>query len=120
MSGLAKFARFYCIIILVLWLGPKACFATIEPDEIGVRQSNVSGVAKEDLGPGWALRIPGMHKMYRLPRHYEYLDYTKSGRQSSLQIRTSDLIANSRLVRQARSSAITTSSSGYLALMTSR
>lgn len=92
MSKLAAFARFYSIVVIVLWLGPKACFATIEPDEIGVRQSNVSGVNPEDLGPGWALRVPAIHTMIRLPRRFEFLDYTKDdiGPQDSLQIRTQD------------------------------
>lgn len=92
MKGLAKIARLYCIVVLVLWIGPKACLATIEPDEIGVRQSNISGVDDEDLGPGWALRIPGVHRMIRLPRRYNFLDYTGDdvGPQDSLQIRTVD------------------------------
>ena len=92
MKGLAKIARLYCIVVLVLWLGPKACLATIEPDEIGVRQSNISGVHNEDLGPGWAMRIPGVHRMIRLPKRYNFLDYTKDdiGPQDSLQIRTQD------------------------------
>lgn len=92
MKGLAKFARLYCIVVLVLWIGPKACLATIEPDEIGVRQSNISGVDDQDLGPGWALRIPGVHRMIRLPRRYNFLDYTGDdvGPQDSLQIRTVD------------------------------
>lgn len=92
MSQLARIARLYSIIVLVLWIGPKACFATIGPDQIGVRQSNVSGVHPDDLGPGWALRIPGLHSIHRLPRRYEFLDYTKDdvGPQDSLQIRTQD------------------------------
>ena len=92
MKGLARIARWYCIIVLVLWLGPKACLSTIEPDEIGVRQSNISGVHDEDLGPGWAMRIPGVHRMIRLPKRYNFLDYTKDdiGPQDSLQIRTQD------------------------------
>jgi len=87
-----RIARIYSILLLVCWLGPKACFATIDPHEIGVRQSNVSGVHEADLGPGWALRIPGLHKMIRLPRSYDFLDYTPDdiGPQSSLQIRTQD------------------------------
>ncbi|MEM6995890.1 MAG: SPFH domain-containing protein [Myxococcota bacterium] len=92
MSSVARLARWYSIIVLVLWIGPKACFSTIGPDEIGVRQSNVSGVHPEDLGPGWAMRVAGLHSMIRLPRRYEFLDYTKDniGPQDSLQIRTQD------------------------------
>lgn len=92
MSSLARIARLYSIVVLVLWLGPKACLATIGPDQIGVRHSTVSGVHGEDLDPGWTLRIPGIHKIIRLPRRYEFLDYTKDsvGPQDSLQIRTQD------------------------------
>ncbi|MEX1365179.1 MAG: SPFH domain-containing protein, partial [Nannocystaceae bacterium] len=92
MKSLSRILQLFVIGMLVLWLSPKFCFATIEPDDIGVRQSNFSGVYEEDLGPGWALRIPGIHKIIEVPRRYEFLDYTNDdmGPQEPLQIRTQD------------------------------
>lgn len=92
MKSITRFARWYCILLLIGWIGPKILFTTIAPEEIGVRQSNFSGVHETDLGPGWALRVPGVHRVYRLPRRFEYLDYTGDtvGPQDSLQIRTQD------------------------------
>jgi hypothetical protein len=78
-------------LVLMLWIGPKFCFATIAPDEIGVRQSNFSGVNEDDIGPGWMLRVPGMHKAIVLPRRFRFLDYAADAAgQQSLQIRTRD------------------------------
>lgn len=92
MQAIGRLARWVVIIVLVLWIGPKFCFTTVAPDEIGVRQSNFSGVQEEDLGPGWALRVPGVHKIIKLPRRFAFLDYTADslGPQQALQIRTQD------------------------------
>ncbi len=92
MQGLGKLARIFVIALFVLWLGPKACFTNVKPDEIGVRQSNFSGVLEEDVGPGWVLRIPGVHRIIMIPRKFSFLDYTDDdmGPQSPLQIRTQD------------------------------
>lgn len=92
MKAITRILRFFVVGMLVLWLSPKFCFATIEPEVIGVRQSNFSGVYEEDLGPGWALRIPGIHKIIEVPRRFEFLDYTNDdlGPQEPLQIRTQD------------------------------
>lgn len=92
MSNIIRLLRFFVIGVILLWISPKFCFATIAPDVIGVRQSNVSGVYQEDLGPGWAMRIPGLHRIIEVPRRFEFLDYTGDdmGPQESLQIRTQD------------------------------
>lgn len=92
MKNVTRILRIFVVAMLVLWLSPKFCFHTIEPDEIGVRQSNFSGVYQEDLEPGWALRIPGIHKIIEVPRRFEFLDYTNDdlGPQEPLQIRTQD------------------------------
>ena len=93
MKGIKRLAQLYTAALVLLWILPIACFATIRPDEIGVRQSNFSGVAEKDLDPGWALRIPGVHKIIPIPRKYQYLDYSASAlaqHQSQLQIRTKD------------------------------
>jgi regulator of protease activity HflC (stomatin/prohibitin superfamily) len=91
MQTIGKFARLYIIAVLVLWIVPALFFATVDPDDIGVRQSNFTGVAEQDIDPGWALRIPGVQKIIQLPRRYEYLDYSRDpDSQSQLQIRTRD------------------------------
>lgn len=92
MRALSRLLRVFVVGVIVLWLSPKFCFSIVEPDDIGVRQSNLSGVYPEDLGPGWALRIPGVHKIIELPRRFEFLDYTNDdvGPQETLQIRTQD------------------------------
>ena len=84
--------QIFVVAVLVLWLVPQLFFATVEPDVIGVRQSNFSGVYEEDLGPGWVLRLPGLHKIIEVPRRFEFLDYTNDdlGPQEPLQIRTQD------------------------------
>jgi hypothetical protein len=80
------------LVGLALWVIPTCFTARVEPSEIGVRTSAVSGVLGEDLGPGWHWRIPGLHKLLRLPSTYFMLDYTgdDKGPQKSLVIRTKD------------------------------
>lgn len=92
MSTLTSVLKWFVVGVVIIWLAPKFCFATVEPDDIGVRQSNFSGVHTEDLGPGWALRLPGVHKIIELPRRYEFLSYTNDDEspQEPLQIRTQD------------------------------
>ena len=91
MKTIGRFARLYIVAVLVLWVVPALFFATVDPDEIGVRQSNFTGVAEQDLDPGWALRIPGVQKIIKLPRRYEYLDFSREeGATTQLQIRTRD------------------------------
>jgi hypothetical protein len=92
MQAIGRLARWTAILILVGWILPSFFFSTVGPDEIGVRQSNLSGVGEEDLEPGWALRLPGLHRIIALPRGYAYLDYTQDevGHQQPLQIRTRD------------------------------
>jgi regulator of protease activity HflC (stomatin/prohibitin superfamily) len=92
MSALTSVLKWFVVGVFLLWLSPKFCFAIVEPDDIGVRQSNFSGVHAEDLGPGWALRLPGVHKITELPRRFEFLSYTNDDEspQEPLQIRTKD------------------------------
>jgi regulator of protease activity HflC (stomatin/prohibitin superfamily) len=92
MSALTSVLKWFVVGVFLMWLSPKFCFAIVEPDDIGVRQSNFSGVHTEDLGPGWALRLPGVHKITELPRRFEFLSYTNDDEspQEPLQIRTKD------------------------------
>jgi len=77
---------------LALWIVPAACMTRVEPSEIGVRQSAMSGVHDDDQQPGWHWRVPGVHKMIVLPSTYFMLDYTDEdkGPQKTLVIRTKD------------------------------
>jgi hypothetical protein len=87
-----RMARGIALSFIALWFVPVVCTVTVPPDQIGVRQSNFSGVAEDDHEPGWALRIPGAHRIILLPKRYGYLDYTSddAGPQQPLQIRTKD------------------------------
>jgi hypothetical protein len=85
-------AKLVVIGAIVLWIVPALFTATVAPNEIGVRTSAVSGVLADDLTPGWHWRIPGVHKLIRLPSNYFMLDYTDDdkGPQKPLVIRTKD------------------------------
>ncbi|HEY0251858.1 MAG TPA: SPFH domain-containing protein, partial [Kofleriaceae bacterium] len=92
MNRLVRAAKVAVFVVLVLWIIPAMCTAGVGPNEIGVRQSATSGVLDEDLGPGWHMRLPGVHKMIRLPSNYFMLDFTtdNKGPQTPLVIRTKD------------------------------
>jgi len=90
--NLARICKYIVIAALAAWIVPALFLARVEPGEIGVRQSALSGVRDTDLAPGWTWRIPGVHKVIRLPAHYEFFDYTEDdvNVQRPLQIRTKD------------------------------
>jgi regulator of protease activity HflC (stomatin/prohibitin superfamily) len=80
-----------CISFLSLWLLPKFAVVRIEPWEIGVRRSLTGGIAEEDFGLGYHLRIPLQHSYYRLPRAVQYLHYNNDkGTRGSLELRTKE------------------------------
>jgi hypothetical protein len=92
MKTLVRASQVIVFAGLALLIIPHILVATVPPGMVGVRQSAVSGVTDEDLGPGWHWRIPGLHKMLLLPTKYFLLDYDKGdlGPQQPLQIRTKD------------------------------
>ncbi|CAN5177221.1 hypothetical protein BH11MYX1_BH11MYX1_04330 [soil metagenome] len=92
MKNLVQVSKIIVIASIILWLIPELFTSTVAPTEIGVRQSATSGVLDEDLGPGWHMRIPGIHKLIRLPSNYFMLDFTSDDRgpQKPLEIRTKD------------------------------
>jgi hypothetical protein len=92
MKGLVRFCKVIVIVGVLAWILPAMCMARVEPSEVAVRQSAMSGVGPDDLGPGWHLRIPGVHKLIQLPSTYFVLDYTDDDRgpQKPLVIRTKD------------------------------
>jgi hypothetical protein len=92
MSRLVQTAKIVVLGAVALWIVPALFTAGIAPNEIGVRTSAVSGVLGEDLAPGWHWRLPGVHKLLRLPSSYFMLDYTNDDKrlQKPLVIRTKD------------------------------
>lgn len=92
MKGLVRASKIIVLGAIVLWLISGVFTTTVGPNQIGVRQSAASGVLDSDLGPGWHMRIPGMHKYILLPSNYFVLDFTedKVGPQKPLVIRTKD------------------------------
>jgi len=91
-KGLVRASKIIVLGAIVLWLISGVFTTTVGPNQIGVRQSAASGVLDSDLGPGWHMRIPGMHKYILLPSNYFVLDFTedKVGPQKPLVIRTKD------------------------------
>ena len=92
MTALVKISKVVVIAAFALWIVPAACMTRVEPSEIGVRQSAMSGVQEDDQPPGWHWQVPGIHKMIVLPSTYFMLDYTEDdkGPQKPLVIRTKD------------------------------
>jgi hypothetical protein len=88
-TTLVRVSRIFCIGVILLWIVPSLIFTTVELGTVGVRQSALTGVSKEDLEPGWRLRLPGVHKVIVLPSHYILLEYSADDGQQ-LQIRTKD------------------------------
>lgn len=89
MNSLVKAAKVIVIGTLLFWIIPAIFTSGVGPHEIGVRQSAASGVLDDDLGPGWHWRIPGLHKMIRLPSSYFILDFTLDNNKPVV-IRTKD------------------------------
>ena len=92
MNQLVKISKVIVIASLVIWLVTSLFTSGVGPHQIGVRQSAASGVLDEDLGPGWHMRVPGIHKLILLPSSYFMLDFTSDDRgpQKPLVIRTKD------------------------------
>jgi hypothetical protein len=91
-NALVNVSKIFVVFVLVLWLVTAVFTTNVQPNEIGVRTSATSGVHDSDLGPGWHMRIPGIHKMIKLPSNYFMLDFTNDevGPQKPLVIRTKD------------------------------
>lgn len=90
MNRMIKLARVFVIGCVALWLVPLVFVARVRAGDVAVRSSAMTGVADEDLGPGWHWRIPGLHKIHVLPTHYDFLDYSEEDSGEALLIRTKD------------------------------
>ena len=73
------------LVVILLWFLPNVASTYIQPDEIGVRRSLLSGVADRDLEQGRAIAVPMLHTIYRLPSVLHYQHYLA---ESALSLRT--------------------------------
>jgi regulator of protease activity HflC (stomatin/prohibitin superfamily) len=62
-------------ILLVLFLLPPLASTYVGPDEIGVRQSLLSGISERDYGQGRILTVPFIHTVHVLPSTLQYLSF---------------------------------------------
>ena len=92
MKTLTRISQVIVIATLIMIVLPWLFLSKVPPGMIGVRQSATSGVDKQDLGPGFHWRIPGVHKVILLPRGYFFLNYTEdpSDQGEALLVRTKD------------------------------
>jgi regulator of protease activity HflC (stomatin/prohibitin superfamily) len=73
------------VLVILAWFLPNVASTYIEPDEIGVRRSLLSGVEAGDLQQGRAVALPMFHTIYRLPSTLHYQQYLDN---SALNLRT--------------------------------
>ncbi len=73
------------LAVILAWFLPNVASTYIQPDEIGVRRSLLSGVADRDLAQGRAIALPMLHTIYRLPSVLHYQQYLA---ESALSLRT--------------------------------
>ena len=86
-----RIAQVFVLVALAMWILPHVLFVRIKPGQVAVRRGAAGGVERDDLGPGWRLRVPGYHKFTYLPSSYFFLDYSEDAAGSEpLQIRTKD------------------------------
>lgn len=86
---LGKIVNVLSVVILVLWVLPKACLEPIDPDEIGVRRSLTGGIDEQDFGTGYHVSLPLWHRWYKLQRTIHYLEFSdESG--APLDVRTKE------------------------------
>lgn len=90
MTTAIRISKVVVMVTVLLWFVPKVFTTRIKPGEIGIRQSAASGVYQTDLGAGMQWRVPGLHKVVRLPKSYFFLDYAADGPDGALSIRTKD------------------------------
>ncbi|MCO4772643.1 MAG: SPFH domain-containing protein [Deltaproteobacteria bacterium] len=88
---MARLIQFGAIAVILGWLIPNLATTYIEPDEIGVRRSLLSGVAHKDLAQGRAFSVPFLHTIYRLPSTLHYQLFV-SERALSLRTRENNVI----------------------------
>ena len=86
-DGLTRTSQLFLVAIVLTMILRGLFLTQIAADEIGVRQSNVSGVLEKDLRPGYQLSVIGLHRVSRLPSKFLFLNYTG---QESFTIRTKD------------------------------
>lgn len=87
MDKLSIISKWFVIAFLALLVVRGLVVDNIEIGNVGVRRSNIGGVAEKDLAPGWRLEVLGLHKIIELPSTYKFIDFTGA---DALEIRTKD------------------------------
>ncbi len=72
---MARIANILAIVVLILLIAPGGCTEYVQPDEIGVRQSLLSGIDKKDFGQGRVTALPFIHTVHTVPSTLQYLDF---------------------------------------------
>jgi regulator of protease activity HflC (stomatin/prohibitin superfamily) len=83
----SKMALLYLGFLALVAGGQMLLLMKVSAGEVGVRYNNLSGLLKEDLDPGWHMQAVGVHRVWRLPSSFIFMNYTG---QETLSIRTKD------------------------------
>ncbi len=74
-------------IVLIAFLIPPLGSSYVGPDEIGVRQSLLTGISKEDYGQGRVITAPFIHTVHTMPSTLQYLSFVGT---NALSLRTKE------------------------------
>ncbi len=71
------------LVVAVLVIGWKTCFAYIQPNELGIKQVNIGifkskGIQETIYGPGLVFRIPFCEVIHRFPHNLQVLELTST------------------------------------------
>jgi regulator of protease activity HflC (stomatin/prohibitin superfamily) len=84
---IARVSRYFLLVSLLIVLVRGCLLTNVQPGSVGVRYNNALGLLERDLDPGWHLEVVGLHRVWRLPSRYLFLNYAGP---EALSIRTKD------------------------------
>lgn len=84
-----RLIQFISVLFIFGIMLPVCSTSVVNPDEIGVRRSLVSGVTQEDFGQGRVFDLPMYHQVYRLPKFLLY-EHFGAAHGTALNLRTRD------------------------------
>ena len=87
MKRLTTLSRVFVLCVVAVSLLRACALTNVRPGEVGVRYNNALGPLAQDLHAGWHFEIMGLQRIWRLPRHFLFLEYME---QEALSIRTKD------------------------------
>lgn len=87
MQSLIKACKYFVLAWVGLLVLRGLLIDNVELGKVGIRRSNIGGVAERDLDPGWRLEVAGVHKIIQLPSTYQFLSFLDH---NALEIRTKD------------------------------